>query len=110
MPKYPFSTNRRGGRIAQRLLTKSWEFAALFSEALRFCLNILKVEVAVENLKNTQLFFSYFALSSHATFSQTQTSATVPLRQHKIQEVSGDFCRQKSPSYSFIFTALNGNC
>jgi hypothetical protein len=37
MPKYLLSANRREGRIAQRLLAKSWEFAALFSEALHFC-------------------------------------------------------------------------
>jgi hypothetical protein len=60
MPKYPFSVNRRGGRIAQQLLAKTWQFAALFSEALRFYLHLLKVKGTVENVKNAQRFFSYF--------------------------------------------------
>jgi hypothetical protein len=41
-------------------LAKIWQFAALFSEALRFCLHLLKVEAAVENFKNAQRFFSCF--------------------------------------------------
>jgi hypothetical protein len=60
VPKYLLSANRRGGRIAQRLLAKTWQFAALFSEALRFCLHSLEVERAGENFKNAQRFFSYF--------------------------------------------------
>jgi hypothetical protein len=78
MPKYPLSTNRRGGTIAQRLLVKMWQFPSLFSEALRFHLHLLKVEGAVENFKNAQWFFSYFCSSNHTTFSQTQTGMTVP--------------------------------
>jgi hypothetical protein len=79
MPKYLISANRRGGRIAQWLFAKMWQFAALFSEAVRFCLHLIKVKAAVKNFKNAQRFFSYFALFSHTTFSQTQTGATVPL-------------------------------
>jgi hypothetical protein len=100
MPKYLLGANRRGGRIAQRLLAKSWEFAALFSEALRLCLHLLRVEGAAKHFKNSSQFF-YFALSSHTTFSQTQTGAKDPLRPQKFLEVSADFCRQKTPSDSF---------
>jgi hypothetical protein len=78
MPKYLLLANRRGGRIAQRLLAITWQFAALFSEALRFCLHLFKVERALENCKSAQQF-SYFCLSSNTNFSQTQTGATVPL-------------------------------
>jgi hypothetical protein len=80
MSKFPLLANRRVSRIAQRLLAKTWQFEALFSEELHFCLYLLKVEGAVENFKNAQRFFSYFALSSHTTFSQTQTGATVLFR------------------------------
>jgi hypothetical protein len=40
MPKYLPSTNRRGGRIAQWLLAKTWQFSSLFSEAPHFCLKL----------------------------------------------------------------------
>jgi hypothetical protein len=58
---------------------KCGKFPSLFSEALRFCFHFLKVEGAVENFLKAQQFFSFFALSTHTTFSQTQTGATVPL-------------------------------
>jgi hypothetical protein len=38
-PKYPLSANRRGGRIVQRLLEKTWQFPSLFSEGQCFCLH-----------------------------------------------------------------------
>jgi hypothetical protein len=37
-PKYPLSANRRGDRIAQRLLAKTWQIPSIFFEVLRFCL------------------------------------------------------------------------
>jgi hypothetical protein len=49
MLKFPASANRRQGRIAQRLLAKTWQFSSLFSEALQFCLYLLKVKGTVEN-------------------------------------------------------------
>jgi hypothetical protein len=61
MPKYPLLANRRGVRIAQRLLAKTWQFLFISSELLHFCLHLLKVEEAVENFKNAQWFFSYFS-------------------------------------------------
>jgi hypothetical protein len=45
---------------------------------LCFCLHLLKVKEAVENLKKKS-FSPVFALSNHTTFSQTQTGATVTL-------------------------------
>jgi hypothetical protein len=44
---YLLSTNRRGGRIAQRLLAKRGRFPSLFSEELHYCLHLLKFEGAV---------------------------------------------------------------
>jgi predicted metal-dependent hydrolase len=61
MPKYRLLANRRAGRIAQRLLAKMWQFPLIFSELLRFCLHLLKVEEAVENFKKAQRIFSYFS-------------------------------------------------
>jgi hypothetical protein len=60
MPKYPLLANRRAGRIAQQLLTKTLQFLFISSELLLFCLHLLKVKEAVENFKNAQRFFSYF--------------------------------------------------
>ncbi len=60
MPKCPLLANRRGGRIAQRLLAKMWQFPFISSELQRFCLHLLKVEEAMENFKNAQRFFFYF--------------------------------------------------
>jgi hypothetical protein len=59
MPKHRLLANRRAGRIAQRLLAKTWQFPFISSELLRFCLHFLKVEEALENFKNAQRFFSY---------------------------------------------------
>jgi hypothetical protein len=80
MPKYPLSANRRVGRISQRLLAKTWQFTALFSEALHFCLYLLKVKGAVENFQNVQRDFSFFARFSHTTFSQTQNWCDSPFK------------------------------
>jgi hypothetical protein len=52
MPKYLLKANRRGGRIAQRIVGKMWQFPSLFSEVLRFCLQLLKVKGAVEKIFN----------------------------------------------------------
>jgi hypothetical protein len=40
--------------ISQWLSAKTWQFASLFSEVLHFCLQILKVEEAVQYYKNPQ--------------------------------------------------------
>jgi hypothetical protein len=69
MPKYLLSANKRGGKITQRLLLKTWQFPSLFFEALRFCLHLLNVEGAVENFKMLSGSFPVFALSNHTTFS-----------------------------------------
>jgi hypothetical protein len=60
MAKYLPSANRRGGRIAQRFLAKTWQFPFLFLLSAVFCLHLLKVKGAVENFKIGQRFFSYF--------------------------------------------------
>ncbi len=52
---------------------------AAIPEVPRFCLNLLKVKGTVENFKALSRSSSILALSIHTTFSQTQTSATVPL-------------------------------
>ncbi len=59
MPKSPLLANRRGGRIVQQLLEKTWQFLFISSELLRFCLHLLKIKEAVENFKNSQRFFSF---------------------------------------------------
>jgi hypothetical protein len=79
MPKLQLSSNRRGDRIAQRLLAKTWQFPSLFYEAIRTCLHLLKVAGAVENFKTLSGSSPVFVLSNHTTFSQTQTGAIVPL-------------------------------
>jgi hypothetical protein len=56
MPKYPLSANRRGARIAQQLLAKTWQFPSLYSKALRFCLHLFNVKGTVENFKNAWWF------------------------------------------------------
>jgi hypothetical protein len=60
----------------------------LFSEVLRFCSHLLKVEGPVEILKMFSSSSPIFALSNHTTFSQTQTGATVPLRDKGLQLTS----------------------
>jgi hypothetical protein len=40
MPKFPLSANRRRGRIAQRLLAKTWKFPAIISAAKRVSVHI----------------------------------------------------------------------
>jgi HD-like signal output (HDOD) protein len=67
MPKYPLSSNRRGGRIAQQLLAKTWQFPSLFSEALRFCLNLLKVEKLLKILKTLSGSSPIYVLSNYTT-------------------------------------------
>jgi hypothetical protein len=37
MPEYPTSANRKGGRVAQWLLAKTWQFQFTSSEVLHFC-------------------------------------------------------------------------
>jgi hypothetical protein len=61
----PEPANRRGGRISQQLLAKSWQFPSLFSEGPRFCSHFLKVKGAVKIFFNAQRLFSFFALSNH---------------------------------------------
>jgi HD-like signal output (HDOD) protein len=73
------SSNRRGDRIAQRLLAKTWQFPSLFYEAIRIFQHLLKVAGAVEILNTFSGSSPVFPLSNHTTFSQTQTGATVPL-------------------------------
>jgi hypothetical protein len=57
-----------------------WQFQSLFSEVL------LSVYIYKKSKKLQKIFkmlsgsSPIFALSNHATFSQTQTGATVPLR------------------------------
>jgi hypothetical protein len=50
MPKYLQPANRRGERISQWLLAKTWQFASLFSEGLHFCFHFLKVKGSCEKL------------------------------------------------------------
>jgi hypothetical protein len=40
-------------------------------------------------VKSAQWVYSYFALSIHSTFSQTQTGATIPLNMFKYHKVPG---------------------
>jgi hypothetical protein len=79
MPKLQPLANRRQGKIAQRLLAKTWQLPSLFSEAPCFCLHLLKVNGTVAILKTLSGSPPIFALSIHTTFSTTQTGATVPL-------------------------------
>jgi hypothetical protein len=60
MPKLQLPANRRQGKIAQRLLAKTWQLPSLFSEAPCFCLYLLKVHGTVGNFKNPQRVFSNF--------------------------------------------------
>ncbi len=78
MPKHLQTANRRGGRISQRLLAKTWQFSSLFSEGPCFCSHLLKVKGAV--LKMLSGSFPIIALSNHTTFIQTQTDAIVLLK------------------------------
>jgi hypothetical protein len=56
-----------------------WQFPSLFSKALHFCLQLQKVEEAMENFKMLSSSPPIFALSNHITFCQSQTGVTVPL-------------------------------
>jgi hypothetical protein len=47
---------------------KRGNFHPFFSEVLRFCLNLLQVDEAVENFKNTQRFLSYICSFNYTTF------------------------------------------
>jgi hypothetical protein len=78
----PQPANRREGRIYQRLVAKTWQFPSLVPEGQCFYSHLLKVQGAVKKCLNAQWLFPIFALSNHATFSQTQTGATVPLSRH----------------------------
>jgi hypothetical protein len=84
--KYPQLANRRQGRIARRLSVKSGNFCSFF---LKLCISIIFIKNPshIENFKNSQrLLFFLFSITpcqTHATFSQTQTSVTVPLRNKK---------------------------
>jgi hypothetical protein len=51
-----------------------------FYEAWRFNYTELKIRDIIEKFNNYQRFFSYFSLSNHTTFAQTQTGATVLLK------------------------------
>jgi hypothetical protein len=57
---HPLLADMRGGKIAQQLLAKTWQFPFISSDLLSFCLHLFKVEEAVENCKIAQWFFSYF--------------------------------------------------
>jgi hypothetical protein len=81
MPKYLQPANRRGGSISQQLLAKTWQFPSLFPEGPHFCSHLFKVKGAVKNFKMLSGSFPIFVLSNHITFCQTQTGATVPLRE-----------------------------
>ncbi len=50
MPKYPQSASRRECRIAQQLSKRMQQFPFIFSEALHFCLSILKNQRIIEKL------------------------------------------------------------
>ncbi len=82
MPKLPLSSNRRGDRIAQRLLAKTWQFSSLFYEAIHICLHLLKVTGAVENFKNVQRFFSYFCSFQPYHFQPNSNWCDSPFNQN----------------------------
>ncbi len=80
MPRYPLPANRRGGRIAQWLLAKTWQFPFISSEGAAFLFISIKNQRHIEKILKTLSGSSpkYF-LSPHTNFSQTQTGTTVPL-------------------------------
>jgi hypothetical protein len=53
--------------MAQRLLAKTWQFPSLFSEALRFCLNLLIVEKLLKILKTLSGSSPIYVLSNYTT-------------------------------------------
>jgi hypothetical protein len=72
------SANRRQGRIAQQLLAKMWQYSSLFCATFLFIIN--KVKALWKIFKTLRRFCSFFTLSEHNTFSQSQSRATVSLR------------------------------
>jgi hypothetical protein len=68
MPKYPGQLVGEEVELPKGYRQKRSKFLSLFSEVLRFCSYLLKIEEAVE----------IFALSNQTTFSQTKTGVTVP--------------------------------
>jgi hypothetical protein len=79
IPKYPLSANRRGGRIAQRLLAKTWHFHPF---SLKRSVSVYIYQKSQELWKNVKTLSGsspIFDLSNHTTFSQTETGATVTL-------------------------------
>jgi hypothetical protein len=78
MPKYPTSSSWKGGRIAQRLLAKTWQFHP-FSMKHYVSVNIYKkLQEIRETFKTLSGSSSVLSLSNHTTFSH-QIGATVPL-------------------------------
>ncbi len=75
--------------ISQPLMAKMCKFPSLFTEGPRLCWHWLKVEGAIESVKkNTSFSFLRTDFSKNLTFSQSQSHATVPLRDLiKIQHV-----------------------
>jgi hypothetical protein len=80
MPKYPLPANTRGGRIAQRLLAKTWKFPFISSEGAAFLFISIKYQRHIQTILETLSGSSpkYF-LSLHTNLSQTRTGSTVPL-------------------------------
>jgi hypothetical protein len=78
MPKFPLPSNMRGGRIAQRLSAKTWQFPLISPELPHFYI-YKKDKEAWKFLKRLSGSSPKYFLSHLTTFSQTQTGATVPL-------------------------------
>jgi hypothetical protein len=66
-------------------LAKTWQFPFISSELLRFCLHLLKLKKLWKILKMLSGSSPIFALSNHTTCSQTQTGATVSLKEPNAQ-------------------------
>jgi hypothetical protein len=79
--QYPLSPNSRGGRIAQRLLAKTRKSPFLSPGTATIQYIFYKLGTHLKILKSLSGWSSNnFLLDHTTTFSQTETSTTVPLK------------------------------